>query len=219
MSTALRLLGIDDEVQEIFNKDYLIDDKGNVVFHYLEGKNEVYGIGKHIIPKLSMPWISHRHPLESIRDVYLFESAIEALCFTQCNLKKGDKRNFEFALFLSFGRMTFPQATDWICENVSNKNFYFVFSNTLLGRVMDCRIAARLALKTVRIQHYDETVFVEYLHDQYRFNEDAFTLDAFKKETGFALRNARTIKPPKPYRTFKDLVGNQFGDRLKQLGS
>lgn len=217
MSTTLKLLGIGSEVQDLFKDNYHLNDRGDVVFNYPEGKCEVYGIGKHMIPKLAMPWISHQIPLESIRDVYLFESALEALCFAQCHSAKVMNHNFEYSLFLSLGSLTFPQATDWICENFKNRMFRFVFSNTLLGRVMDCRIAARLANTTVRIRHNDETVFVDYHHKQYIFNEDNFTLDAFKKASGFALRNARTLKPPKPYKSFKALLSTQIGDNLSHL--
>lgn len=206
MATPLIKLGICDSVIDFFKPDFSIDQNGNIVFDYGDGKFETFGINKHITPKLCPPWVSHRLDLPAITDVYIFESAIEALCFAQCKWSIMKEQGFMKALFLSIGSLTLPQVTEWISESLKGKNFHFVFSSTLLGRVMDCRMAARLANKTVRITHYDETVFVDFAGCNFQFNEDDFTLSAFKKASGFYFKSARTHKPPLPYKSYKELL-------------
>jgi hypothetical protein len=206
MATPLIKLGICEPVIEFFRPDFSIDQNGNIVFDYGDDKFELFGINKHIVPKLCQPWVTHKLDIPAITDVYIFESAIEAMCFTQCNWSKMREQGFIKALFLSIGALTLPHVTEWISESLRGKRFHFVFSNALLGRVMDCRMAARLANKTIRVTHYDEIVFAEFAGYTYQFKEDDFTLSAFKKASGFYYKNARTHKPPSPHKSYKDLL-------------
>lgn len=206
MATPLIKLGISKAVIDFFEDAFKVDSYGNIIFDYGEDKFELFGLNKHILPKFSKPWITHKEILHVITDVYLFESALEAICFAHCRYSKIKEQAFDNALFLSLGAMPLPEVMGWVCDALLLKKFHFVFSNSLLGRVMDCRVAVKLANKAVKISHYDEVVFVDYGGSSFQFDEDEFSLDAFKKASGFHFRNGRTHKPPKPFKSFLELI-------------
>lgn len=210
MSAALSRLGLGQEVQEYFKSDFEENEIGEVVFKYGDGKIETFSIGKHIIPMLVQPWISHKKNLSAISDVYLFESAIEALCFVQFSYSKF-KKNFDDSIFVSIGRLPSPQIADWLSDNMKGRMFHFVFPNTILGKVMDCRMTARLDNKTVKISHYNETIFVDFLQRQYSIPETIFSLNEFKVVANYGPKNFRTHKVKEPYRTFQEMISD-LGD-------
>lgn len=210
MSTALSRLGLDQTVQEYFNSDFEENEKGEVVFNYGDDKFEIYSIRKHVVPMLVQPWISHKKNFSAITDVYLFESAIEALCFVQFSSSKL-KKDFDDSIFVSIGRLPSPQIADWLSDNLRDKKFHFVFPNTILGKVMDCRMAARLDNKSVKISHYNETVFIDFLQKIYSIPEKVFSLNEFKKVANYRAKNFRTHKAREPHRTFKELI-SYLGD-------
>jgi len=201
MFTALTRIGIEPKIQNIFASSILTDNHGNLTVSYPDGKEEIFGVNKHIVPKMCQPWLFKKEEHQPVTDVYIFENAIESICFLQDEMLRG-KAVVDKAAFLAIGKFTQPSVTDWLLDAFPNTKYHLVFPNTILGRVLDCHIAARLTKKTLKITHFNETIFVEYQSAKYDFDDDLFTLDALKKQSGFPFNQGRTHKAPRPFKTF-----------------
>src|SRR5690606_1709738 len=171
-------------IQDLYFDFYLTDKDQNILFPYGNDKFETFGLNKHFIPRSSMPWKAVNCCFSNVSTVYLFENSLEAICFAQYKHSLTASWNVDNALFLSLGKQASLQSLDWILEHLSKKYFVFVFPNTLLGKVLDCKMAALISRKEIKIMHNNEFVFLDYKNETFSFPTESFSLSSVKKVTG-----------------------------------
>lgn len=206
MTSHFKWLGISKSIQNLFVDFYSMDDSKNLLLPYGNNRFEVFGFNKHFIPRNSMPWKAINCHLSNVSTVFLFESAIEAICFAQYKHSLTASWNIDNSIFLSLGKQPSSRSLEWIKDNLPKRFFVFVFPNTLLGRVMDCKMAAFLSGKEIKVTHDHEYIFIEYKDETYSFNAKSFSLTGVKKVTGIQNRIGKAEKAPASFSTFKDFI-------------
>lgn len=211
MSSYLNILGISESIQNLFFDFYTTDNNQNLLFSYGNNNVETFGFNKHLIPRNSMSWKAVNCSLSNVSTVYLFESALEAVCFSQYKHSLTASWNIENSLFLSLGKTPSLNALEWIMEHLAKKYFVFVFPNTLLGKVFDCKMAALISGKEIKITHSNEFVFLDYKNETFRFPTKLFSLTKVRKVTGIQNRIGKAEKAPAGFSSFKEYIFSNAG--------
>ena len=209
MASVLKYIGISKPIQNLFSEFYSLDEHNNLLFSYGNNDVETFGINKHSIPRNCMPWKAINTHLSNVSTVYMFESAIEAICYAEYKHSLTASWNIENSLFLSLGKQPSSRAMEWILENLSKKYFVFVFPNTFLGKVIDCKMAAFISGKEIKIKHHFEFVFLDYKNETFSLETKLFSLTAVKRITGIQNRLGKDEKAPKCFLTFRDYLASK----------
>lgn len=132
--------------------------------------------------------------------IYLFQSATDALAYIQINPSAGTS-----SIFLILGKNP-PEA---ILQHI-REQFYFAriimaYPNSLMARISEIRIAGILSGKPVRMRIKSNNLVCDCNGKSRRLPLDAVSLSKVSKLTGLYSR-IRTLKPPKNYQSFFDLI-------------
>ena len=200
MHPFLTRLGVRPEVQAFFRPFYSSDDTENLVFNYGDGQ-EHYGFAFHHIPVSDHFWMAGNLELPQVRQVILGASALDA--FSWLNKKALFLSNMDNLLFLSVGAGIRQSHLHWINKRLSGKSCTLIFSDDLLGRVTDLKLAAAIRKQPVNI-YLDgtEQVIVRFRSRTFYFRQESFSLNAFEKAAKYHF-GVCTDKP-KNHLTFFD---------------
>jgi len=209
MHPFLTRLGIEPEVQEYFRPFFHTDDSGNLLFNYGD-EQEHYGFAFHHIPISGHFWMAGNLELPQVRRVILSASALDS--FSWLNKKTVFLSDMDNLLFLSVAAGIRQYHLKWISQWISGKSFTLIFSNDLLGRIADLKVAAAIRKLPVKVFiDGDEQVMVAFRSRIFYFRQDKFSLNAFEKAANYRF-GVCTDKPKNHLTFFDELKAEAFNN-------
>ena len=160
------------------------------------------GMGFHRLPISDHCWIGGNDHMATVRQVFICSSAMEALAWLHVHFHAFSQAGS--LLFLATGTRPGPGQFRWIRQNVKCKQISLIFTNDLPGRACDLKTAAALHNQPAAVFYYDQQVSVSFRNQYFEFNEQAFSLNAFEKASGYRF-GVRTLKP-KGFCSWLDLL-------------
>nr|WP_294791042.1 hypothetical protein [uncultured Mucilaginibacter sp.] len=192
MHPYLSRLGVRPEVQEYFRLFYCADDLGNLIFPHGDVE-EHFGFAFHRLPLTDDCWLAGNLCFPQVRRVILSASALDAVSWL--NKKYDAFTSTQNLLFVALGTGISEVQLDWIRGNFSAKKCQLIFSNDLLGRLADLKVAA--ALRGWPLSVYadaEEKLIVNFRTANFCFRQDALSLSAFERAAGVRFG----VSAPKP---------------------
>lgn len=165
---------------------------------------EYFGGIHHTIPATPGIWVlSDAHPL-TVRTCVLFTSVVEAMCFTQVKgLYNRDSLN---TVIVSTGLRPGRSQILRLSEEYPNAKYQLAFGNDILGRIMDCAVAAWLLKVEAGFLLTGSSVEVVLEGKaRYVFETERLSLSLFQKTCGIR-SSIRTRKPPLKHLSFKQML-------------
>lgn len=154
--------------------------------------------GNHFVP--GTHWWENKSVIHT-SSVYIFDSVIQALSF--CNLKQ---LCLDETHLIVVGSASHILKVKPFFELVQGKKIRFVFPNTLIGKINETLFAFELKKKELKIRVDGETVLCTYKDVHKKIPFHLFSFNRVMKEYGMLLKYISTIKPPKPYKTFNQML-------------
>jgi hypothetical protein len=132
-------------------------------------------------------WKAPMRPFaEQIKDVFLFESAIDALSFYQIYQPKF---NFKDAAFISFGGAVTPNQMDNVIQTYQNARFYSGFDNDVNGHIYDYAFEKRLNPKLVtEVKRVGEEFVIKHHNKEFKLPYEGFSMKKVAELTGEKLK-------------------------------
>ena len=221
--------GLSNKTQTMFQKHIvLVQDKQNeqytnVGFPYKNDRGEVTGFELRNAQfrghargsdKESSVWIANfAMRKEMTRNVFLFESAIDAMSFYQIYQNKYD---FQQSAFVSFGGALAPKQIETVINSFKNARFFSGFDNDYNGNMYDIMFEKRLNPKFDINFKKDENQIVAIQKDvKYRFEKEAITLKAVVEKVN--LKPLLYATKPAHGKDYNEML-MIFNDRVKKNG-
>jgi hypothetical protein len=192
MNALLTRLGVSPEIQGFFNVE------ADLLFNYGDD-HEHYGDGFHKVPTTPNLWVAGD---ETASSVIVTHSAMESIAFLSIHRQRYPK--LEQLAFIAIGNRMASEQINWINENFPGRRFTLVFSNDLLGRITDIKLAAALQKRAIRVFHVHNKVMIFYGDRLQVFSEERLSLHQFQETFG--------IRPRIPTR--KSIQSLTFLDQL-----
>lgn len=198
MHPYLTRLGVRQEVQEYVEPYCFSNDAGDLCFAY-GNEFEHYGFAFHRVPIVSCFWMAGNLNFSQVRQVIICASAMEGIAWLNHNwFSFFDAENL---LFLSVGASLHHQHIRWLREQLTGKEFTFVFGKELLGRLTALKLAADIRGQRLHIAYLaEEKIQILFRGRNFIFSPENLSLNALKKLSGFRFRVR--ISTPKNYNTF-----------------
>ncbi|HZY39386.1 MAG TPA: hypothetical protein VFE53_22175 [Mucilaginibacter sp.] len=198
MHPYLTRLGVRQEVQEYFESHLFSNEAGDLCFPYVN-EFEHYGFGFHRVPVVSTFWMAGNLNFSQVRQAIVCGSAME--CIAWLNHYGFAFPDTESLLFLSAGASLHHQHIRWLRENLTGKDFDFVFGKDLLGRLTALKLAAGIRGQQMHIAYLaEEKIQILFRGRNFIFSPENLSLNALEKLSGFRFRVR--ISTPKNYKTF-----------------
>jgi hypothetical protein len=191
MHPYLQRLYVPVNVQQFFEPYLNADHNGDLVFSYGH-ETEVFGLAFHRVPIAENLWIAGNQNLAMVRQVFICESAMEAIAYLSMNFVAF--RDFENLLFIATGSKPNTEQFRYILQNLPGKAFTLISSKDLLGRVCDLKAAAGIRKMPVAVAFENEQLKIHFRFRTYTFSPDGFSLNFFEKLSGYQF-NLKTSKP------------------------
>ncbi|MCQ6957665.1 hypothetical protein [Mucilaginibacter aquariorum] len=207
MHPYLTRLGVRPEVQRYFRPFFHADEFGNLIFPYGDEK-EHYGFAFHRVPITDECWFAGNFHFEQVRLIILSSSAVDAISWL--NKKFHTIAHTQDLLFVSFGAGISMVQLRWLRERLIRKKYQFIFTNDLLGRMADVKVAA--AIRGWPISVYvpdDHQIAVRFRAAKFLFSQNDFSLSAFEKAAG--ARFGIAVTKPKLHNSFFDELKAEAG--------
>ncbi len=119
---------------------------------------------------------------EQVKDVFLFESAIDAMSFYQIY---HTKFNFKDAAFISFGGTLTPNQMENVIQSYQNARFYAGFDNDPNGHIYDYAFEKRLNPKLeIDVKRVGDEFLIKHKTSEHRLAYDDFSLKKAAELTG-----------------------------------
>jgi Toprim-like/Protein of unknown function (DUF3991) len=200
---------------------HLVNDKTaktqytNIGFPYKNTKDEIVGFelrGQNFkghargSDKDEGVWKAEMRPYaEQIKDVFLFESAIDAMSFYQIYQSKF---NFKDATFVSFGGSITPSQMDNVIHSYQNAKFYSGFDNDINGHIYDYAFEKRLNPKLeIDVKRVGEEFVIKHKDSEIKMPLADFSMKKVADLTG-AKYSLYATKPSE---------GKDYNEMLKTL--
>jgi hypothetical protein len=188
----------------------------NIGFPYKNDKNEVVGyeLRNHNFKgharnsnKESGVWMANFAAANGLtRQVFLFESAIDAMSFYQINRNKFD---FDNAAFISFGGGVAHKQIDTVLNTFPQAKYYSGFDNDVNGHVYDFIVEKKLNPKLVMdMKRVGEEFVIKHKDAEIKMPMADFSLDKLSKLAGVKM----TLYVAKP----KDVNMKDHNEVLKK---
>ena len=191
MLPFLTRLGISKDVQSFFLPFISVDEIGNLLFCYGDDF-EHFGFAFHKVPATENIWMAGNENLSMISQVYICNSAMEAIAFL--SFKAGLLTIRDNILFLGIGAKPYAAHIAWVLQHLPGRAYNLLFGNDLLGRISDLKFAAGINGLSVKVSFDQTNLVIKFRSKLYTLNPDEFTLNAFGKIAGHRF-NIRTDKP------------------------
>ena len=140
-----------------------------------------------------------------VENVFLFESAIDAMSFYELNKYKYS--DFKTSAFFSFGGQMALSQCDEIFKNLPNATYYACFDNDVKGRLYDILVAFHKADVKVGTTKVNDYFSFTIKNKSYSFHKDDFTLSKLQHQCHIKLK----------FRTHKARFGKDFNEELKKI--
>ncbi|MCL4638341.1 MAG: hypothetical protein M5Z89_05060 [Olivibacter sp.] len=165
--------------------------------------NEVLFIdGERRIPLQT--YFQYNFDLNICNEVYIFQSVTDALAYFQ--LKKMDEVP---VVFLALGKSPSEKILQYVKTQFSGARFFLAYPNTLLAKVAEIKIIGYLKGEQIKIQLKDNLLLCKYRNREVSIASERLSLSEVQKLTGFWPK-LRTLKPPKGYDSFYDLLRQRY---------
>jgi hypothetical protein len=191
MDPYLQRLYVPVNVQQFFDPYLNSDHKGDLVFSYGR-ETEVFGLAFHRVPIAENLWIAGNQNLSVVRQVFICESAMEAIAYLSMN--SAFFRDTENLLFIATGANPNPEQFRYVLDNLAGRTFTLVNSKDMLGRICDLKTAAGIRKMPVAVCFENELLHIGFRLKTYTISPDVFSLNAFEKCSGYRF-NLKTSKP------------------------
>lgn len=188
-------LGIPSRIQTIFADCIKTDRQGNLIFEYGLNMQEHFGINFHLVPSGTDFWSAGCTVKKQIREIFICASAMEAIAFLRFNEHKYP--DLDKLMFVSFGNSLCPEHFNLLQEEFASPKFNLVYPNHANGRLIDLKIALAVNRQPVKINIDGELIRIFFRYQEYCFELEAFSLNAFFRASGYWPENVRTFKPKK----------------------
>lgn len=204
---SLTSLNIDIEVINYFASWISYANNGEIIFDYtfasqVESQELVSNNGM-LVPSTNGLWLAGNYNSALVSHMFMFTSAIEALCF--CSLNKFWISKPGYAIFVSFGLLPTIQQILTLPSAFPNARIHTVFGSDLTGQVLDCKIALWIKGRNAAFFFAEGEVMVNYKSATYKIPVPKLSLNHFEKLTGLRA-NTRTHKPLLKYASYLDQV-------------
>lgn len=189
MNALLTGLGVPQEVQALFNNSDCVFDFGDTSEHF--------GQGFHRVPTSQNVWTCVR---DSVTDLVITHSAMESIAFITLN-----RQCFPILdniAFVAIGNYPHNLQTGWIRHNFKNRKITLVFSNCILGKLADIKVAAGLRSLPLNLKLMPAGIQVQCKGQSQTFGQQSLSLHAFEKS--FGLRFGFKTAKPKHHMTYLD---------------
>jgi hypothetical protein len=180
MHPYLTKLGVPPAVQDFFEPYYITDAVGNLIFSYGD-EAEHFGFAFHRVPAKGL-WQAGNPNTSMIRQVFYCDSAMEAISFLSLN----------YAAYAYVDQLLFlagETERSW----PRKKSYSMVFSQDILGRIRDLKVAAAIRRLPVSVNLAVEFVHIRFRQQNYTIAQDEFSLAAFEKISKYRF-NVKTHK-------------------------
>lgn len=181
MNAFLTELGVPTELQAFFNSD---DLQMNPEYDETNYDNSFY-----TDPAGADLWLAGD---ETAPDLVITSSALEAIAFMTVNAYRYPVP--DTLLFIAVGDLPHARQLNWIRANRQKRKITLVFSNDLLGSLLDITVVAGLTGKSVRLRWTNGMVTVTAGTRRFDASPDTLTLNSFERSAGFR-SGVRTRKP------------------------
>jgi len=198
MSDQVLRLCIRPEVVLFFEDTYSVDQRRNLVFSYGTDQ-ECFGEDFHLIPVTKSIWRAGQENPALIRNVFVCQSALDAICFLHLNFTVFPEP--DHLLFIAVGLI--PQDSHFkVLRGLSKgKQFCLVMGSGIFGHLADLKMAIGIKGRTCNIRYIEpETIRVSYRDKVYEFSETKISLNAFEIASG--LRSGIRTYKPKLYESY-----------------
>lgn len=194
MAYVLSKIGIRKEVQDFVKDEFVCLSDGTLAFKYGH-EYEFFNLNRHIVPVSDILWMAGYQNISLVRQVYIFNSAIEALAYL--SLHYDYLGNLDNILIISIGLCPSPYQLHFIVENFKKRKILLVFGNDCLGRILDLKVIGGIIQLPIQITYQAEELFkIQFRNKVYFFKMEELTLSSFQICTGVRSK-ARTLKPKK----------------------
>lgn len=214
--------GLSDKTLTLFQKHIqLVQDRQNglytnIGFPYKNDRGEVTGfeLRNHQFrghargsDKDNSTWIANfAMRKEMTRQVFLFESAIDAMSFYQIYQNHYD---FKQAAFVSFGGSLTNKQIDMVINSFKNARFFSGFDNDQNGNMYDIMVEKRLNPNfDIEFKRDNDQILAIHKGNEYRFEKDIISLKG--------IAEAVHLKPML-YATKPQGLQKDYNDMLKSL--
>jgi hypothetical protein len=207
MHPYLTRLGVRPEVQAYFRPCYRTSDLGNLLFPYGD-EGEHFGFAFHRVPVTDDCWLAGSIHFPQVRMVILSTSALDAVSWL--NKKYNAFTATENLLFVALGGGISDAQLHWIRDKFSRKKCHLIFSNDLLGRLADLKVAA--ALHGWPLSLYadpEEKVTINFRTANFCFSQETLSLSAFERAAG--IRFGVSTSKPRKYNSFFEELQAEAG--------
>ena len=132
-------------------------------------------------------WKASLRPFaEQVKDVFLFEAAIDAMSFYQIF---HTKFNFKDAAFVSFGGSFTPNQIENVLQTYQNARFYSGFDNDVNGHIYDYAFEKRLNPKLeIDVKRVRDEFFIKHKDAEYKLPYEEFSEGCGGEAAGEILR-------------------------------
>ena len=200
-----KILGISPSIQRFFLSSIYFKDENSLIFKY-GNDYEYYSPDAHLIPSTNQIWSAGHSNQHLIRQVFICQSAMEAISYLALNISQ--YRTTNHLLFLAVGNHPNNEQYLSILKNFKSKKISLIMGKELLGRISDLKIAVGLQQKKVEIKVINsEVVEVNFHGRSIKWSYDSLTLNSFEKCTGFR-SGIRTYKSKFSNSFLNELTGN-----------
>jgi len=189
MNPLLEKLGVSSELQAFFKSTDCVFDFGDSFEHF--------GPGFHKVPTTQNVW---RTAGETVTNVIISHSAMECLAYLTLN-----RHRFQLLSALgcvALGNYPYELQLEWVRRTFYRRKFTLVFSNDLVGRVMDIKVMTGLRNKPTRLWLSGDSVIARYHERTLSFAQANLSLHSFEK--AFSIRSGIRTRKPLHHLTFLD---------------
>jgi Protein of unknown function (DUF3991)/Toprim-like len=221
--------GLDNKTLTVFQKHIvLVQEKQNeqyknIGFPYKNERGEVKGFELRNTQfrghargsdKESSVWMANLAlRKEMTRNVFLFESAIDAMSFYQIYQNKYD---FQQSAFISFGGALAPKQIDTVINSFKNARFLSGFDNDYNGNMYDIMFEKRLNPKfDIDFKRDENQIIAIQKEVEHRFEKEAISLKAVIEKVN--LKPLLYVTKPAQGKDYNEML-MILNDRVKKNG-
>jgi hypothetical protein len=149
-------------------------------------------------------WIANFVPYDSVTDIYLFESAIDAMSFYEIN----NYPNNTTSAFVSIGGHVTQEQIESIKKAFPHVQWHCCYDNDASGKTFDIATAYYLQGKNCKVytkpgEGYEKIIHINVDDKEMSFENQKFSSAYYLRENG--IDSADVIKPPK-YKDWNELI-------------
>ncbi|MBB6131500.1 hypothetical protein [Mucilaginibacter lappiensis] len=170
-------MGIAAHVQGYFAGSYRVTAAGDILFPYGDD-SEVYSPSGHTCPETEALWI-YGCELSQAKEIVLGWCAMEIIAFL--NQRQGRFTALHTTCFIATGIHITEKKQIWIKDNLKGKKIHLLYPGTLIGAMIDIRVACLVANITLEVSFQDNLIHVVYQGVIFTITPERLSLHVLKK--------------------------------------